>query len=504
MVNSNMLRSHDPNVINPYLKDASNLGGGYADEVVFPENEDDVIQILGEACRTRTPITIAGNGTGLVGARIPLGGIILSTEKLGGLKEIHLSSTGHNYAVTGPAITHKELQKAVSLKGLLYPPDPTEQNAFIGASVATNASGARTFKYGSTRNWIRRLKVILSTGDILDLRRGEFVANKKGRITLKGSRNTFKLNLPQYPIPEGKHSCGYYVTPGMSAIDLFIGSEGTLGVFTEIEVELIPKPEGYFSGIVFFGREEDAWRFADFIKNESLKNRTSNINYTIDACVIEYFDCNSLKLLSSINKQIPKNALSAIFFEQEIHVKTKKKTTEKWFQLCRKFDVLLNKSWFCESSNENTEFRTFRHAIPTLVNKTLRQYNQAKLGTDFTVPHEHFFDMLELYRSSLNNSGIKHCIFGHIADNHLHVNLIPQNDREAEKGWQIYKKLARQVIDWGGTISAEHGIGKIRKEYLLDMIGQSGMQEMAIIKKQLDPCKILGRGNIILEDYLNN
>src|SRR3972149_1117737 len=118
MVNSNMLRSHDPNVINPYLKDASNLSGGYADEVVFPENEDDVIQILDEACRTRTPVTIAGNGTGLVGARIPLGGIILSTEKLGGLREIHQIDGDSSYAITGPALTLKQLQEAASANGL--------------------------------------------------------------------------------------------------------------------------------------------------------------------------------------------------------------------------------------------------------------------------------------------------------------------------------------------------------------------------------------------------
>ena len=134
-----MIRSANPEVVQPYLKDASNLIGGYAREVVFPEDEKEVVLALDEACRTKTPVTVAGNGTGLVGARIPFGGIVLSTEKLGGLREIHQIEGNSSYAVTGPALTLKQLQEAVSAKGLLYPPDPTEQNAFIGASVATNA-----------------------------------------------------------------------------------------------------------------------------------------------------------------------------------------------------------------------------------------------------------------------------------------------------------------------------------------------------------------------------
>ena len=198
-----MIRSNDPSIIRPYLKDASNLSGGYASAVVFPEDENDVVLVLDEACRTRTPVTTAGNGTGLVGGRIPFGGAVLSTEKLGGIRHIHQADGESSYVITGPAITLRALQEAVSAKGLLYPPDPTEQNAFIGASVATNASGARTFKYGATRTWVRRLKVVLATGDMLELRRGECIADKESRLFLKGSRNLFELKLPQYRMPAG-------------------------------------------------------------------------------------------------------------------------------------------------------------------------------------------------------------------------------------------------------------------------------------------------------------
>lgn len=497
-----MLRSTDPNVIRPYLKDASNITGGYASEVVFPENEKEIVQILDEACGTKTPVTIAGNGTGLVGARVPFGGIVLSTEKLGSLMKIHHADGDSSYAITGPAITLRELQKAVSAKGLLYPPDPTEQNAFIGASVATNASGARTFKYGATRKWVRRLKIVLATGDILELGRGEFMANKEARLSLKGSRNLFELKLPQYRMPEGKHSAGYYVAPGMSAIDLFIGSEGTLGVITEIELELIPKPQELFSGVVFFHQEENAWQFADKARDVSLKNRAFQGRDQIDASALEYFDSHALEILHSTYSQIPQQAQAAIFFEQEIQLESKRKLKEQWLQLCQEHQALLDQSWFGHSPKEHAAFRVFRYSIPVLVNRILRQYQQTKIGTDFTVPGEHFFNLLELYRQSLRDSSIRYCIFGHIADNHLHVNLLPQNDQEAERGWQLYRKIAHQIVEWGGTVSAEHGIGKIKREYLLDMFGQSGLREMALIKKKLDPSVILGRGNIIPEEFL--
>lgn len=500
-----MIRSTDPEVIRPYLKDASNLSGGYAEEVVFPENEKDIVQVVHEACRTRKPITIAGNGTGLVGARIPFGGIVLSTQKLGKLREIYQTGNGSIHAVTGPALTHKELQETVSRKGLIYPPDPTEQNAFLGASVATNASGARTFKYGPTRRWIKRLKIVLATGDILELRRGEFTADEKGHIFLKGSQNSFVLKLPKYRVPEGKHSAGYYVTPGMSALDLFIGSEGTLGVITEIELELIPKPHELFSGIIFFGQEESAWQFAGQARDLSLKNRASMVKDQLDASAIEYFDSHALEILRSSYPQVSRQARSAIFFEQEIatHI-SEKRLKEQWHRLSLNHQALLDQSWFGMSHEEYTQFRVFRHAIPVLVNKILRQYHQMKIGTDFTTPREHFFDLLQLYRHTLEDSGLRYCIFGHIADNHLHVNLLPQNDQEARKGWQLYAKIVKSVIAWGGSISAEHGIGKIKRHYLLEMFGRTGLEEMALMKKCLDPWKILGIGNIIPEEFLRS
>lgn len=473
-----MIRSSDPDIIRPYLEDASNLAGGYASEVVFPENEKEVSEILVEASAKKIPVTVAGNGTGLTGARIPFGGIVLSTEKLGGVLAIEFSNEKkEGFAIAGAGTTLRELQEAVSQRGLLYPPDPTEQNAFIGASVSTNASGSRSLKYGSTRRWVRRLKIVLSDGTVLDLKKG----TKKGAVPF----------LPTYRTPSIKNAAGYYMDDRMDPLDLFIGAEGTLGVVVEVEVELIPKPEKLFSGVVFFTQEEDAWQWVDHARREQYGARA-----------LEYLDSQSIALLKEKHPQIPDRGQAAIFFEQEIEGVSEDKVIERWLGLSQGHNALVDQSWFATTPGEQQEFRQFRYAIPVAVNELLHQYHQTKVGTDFAVPKGYYFDMLKSYRQALQDSGLTYCVFGHIGENHLHINLLPRDEEESLKAWEVYHHLARKVIEWGGTIAAEHGVGKIRRQFLLEMFGKAAMMEMVEIKKRLDPSGILGRGNIFSEGFL--
>jgi D-lactate dehydrogenase (cytochrome) len=157
-----------------------------------------------------------------------------------------------------------DLQRAVEAEDLIYHPDPTERGCFLGGNVATNASGARTFKYGPTRNYVLRLKIALATGELLDLRRGELHADAGGKITVPlPTGRVIEAQLPSYRMPQvRKHASGYYVSRGMDVLDLFIGSEGTLGVVVEVEVKLLPKPEGILSGVVFFAAAEHLLGFA--------------------------------------------------------------------------------------------------------------------------------------------------------------------------------------------------------------------------------------------------
>ena len=242
-----------PDEIQSYLSDASFIRDGHADRVVFPESMEEVAEILAAANRDRVPVTVSGAGTGTVGGRVAFGGIVLATDRLNRIKSI-VHEDGGGYAVVEAGVILSDLQRAVDQEGLLYPPDPTERGCFIGGTVATNASGARTFKYGPTRNYIRRLKVVLASGEIVDLRRGDVRADADGRIRV----GTIEVQLPNYQMPATrKNASGYFVAPDMDAVDLFIGSEGTLGVICEVETRLLPKPEGLLSGVVFFANEAD-------------------------------------------------------------------------------------------------------------------------------------------------------------------------------------------------------------------------------------------------------
>ena len=378
----------------------------------------------------------------------------------------------------------------------MYPPDPTERSCFLGGNVATNASGARTFKYGPTRNYVERLKIALGNGEVIDLRRGELYADRNGRIAVPlPSGHSIETQLPTYRMPQvRKHASGYYVAPGMDAIDLFIGSEGTLGVIVEVEVRLLPKPEGLLSGVVFFKSEEELLAFVKEARRTSLANRSLVDKF--DARALEYFDIESLRFLRQKYEKIPEKAIGAIFFEQETTPATEDLLMNEWLALLESNRALSDDSWFATNEQDQAKLREFRHALPVLMNEWFARHNQRKVSTDMAVPDEAFAGMLRFYQDSLRDGDLRYTIFGHIGDNHVHVNILPRDDEEAAKAWEIYRKFIHRAVEVGGTISAEHGIGKLKREYLRELYGEEHLREMAALKRAFDPAGILGRGNI--------
>jgi D-lactate dehydrogenase (cytochrome) len=396
------------------------------------------------------------------------------------------------------------LQKAVEAENLFYPPDPTEWSCQIGGTVATNASGARSFKYGATRRFVRRLEIVTANGEILDLKRGEFVS-KNGSIEIKTPNDvSYKIKLPTYLQPDVRKNASGYLSGGeIDAIDLFIGSEGTLGVITEIELELLPKPEGFLSGIVFFKNEKDLLNFVNEARNLSFQSRAaeirnpkSEIRNSIDATLIEYFDENSLKFISEKFPQVPDDAKGAIFFEQETNSETEDELFERWNELLEAHNADTESSWFTTTEQDLIKMREFRHALPVSVNERIVHYKQRKVGTDMAVPDEHFASFLRFYKNKLDESGLDYVIFGHVGDNHLHANILPKDDAEAQKAKHLYGRFIAQAIMLGGTISAEHGIGKLKSKYLNVMYGERYLNEMAELKRCFDPNGILSRGNM--------
>ena len=526
-----MLIKTDINQFQSYLEDASLYGGGFAEKIYFPESTLDVRIALQEVLREKQTITISGAGTGLVGGRVSHQGCILSLEKIlqtnvpeklkrNKFKTINLSlPTGDSrldlirdndeYSVwVSAAISLEEFQNVLDKEGLFYPPDPTEKKASLGGTLATNASGARSFKYGPTRNWVKTIRVVLAGGEVLDLSRGEYTARD-------GYINNFpfagkKLKVPTYSMPKCKSSAGYFSGEKVDAIDLFIGSEGTLGIITEMELRILKKPKFFLTGICFFNNEMDAWRFVSQARAET------------GFFALEYFDKYSLEKLrlSNTKVNIPVDSEAAIFWEylaneslaeedvwgllqnvMDNNISSAQKETElvKLFDFLKQFNVLEEMSFFVD---DNTAHANFRHALPLRINEEIAENKRIakadlyKIATDMAVDDDHLMEMMMYYEDVLTNQDVEYVVFGHIGSNHLHINFLPKNEKELHQSKEIYKEIAKKIVSMGGTISAEHGIGKTKKEFLPILYSENAIQDMIALKKQLDPYNLLNNGNI--------
>jgi D-lactate dehydrogenase (cytochrome) len=296
---------------------------------------------------------------------------------------------------------------------------------------------------------------------------------------------------------------------------------------------LLPKPLGLLSGIVFFDSEDsllafvrdarklsfahrqsggtEAARLGTFIEKalevtarEVVHQRESDDESSrlIDARALEYFDTESLKFLRQKYEAIPAEAVSAIFFEQETTPATEDSLMTEWLSLLERHDALIDNSWFATSEQDQAKLREFRHALPVLMNEWFARHRQRKVSTDMSVPDDAFGEMLNFYQSTLKTSGLKYTIFGHIGDNHVHVNILPCDDNEGARAREIYLQFLKRAAAVGGTLSAEHGIGKLKRDYLGLFYGDESLRQMAALKLAFDPAGILGRGNIFPETLL--
>ena len=265
----------------------------------------------------------------------------------------------------------------------------------------------------------------------------------------------------------------------------------------------MPKPEGFFSGIVFFQKAEDLLSFVDEAREISFESRLganpqSQIPNpkSVDASHIEYFDANALQFIAERFPETPSGMAGAIFFEQETTADNEDALFEQWNELLEKHNADVDRSWFTTTEQDREKMREFRHALPVSVNEFITKHKQRKVGTDMAVPDDKFPGFLNFYKQTLDASGIDYVIFGHIGDCHLHANLLPKNKEEAIRSRHIYGRCIAQAVMLGGCVSAEHGIGKLKAKYLNVMMGERYLNEMADLKRAFDPKGILGRGNM--------
>jgi len=490
-----MIIKTEQDEIQNYLVDASNTKG-FCDAVYIPESVDEISVIIIESNNNKQSVTVSGNGTGLTGARVPQGGVVISTEKLNNIIEIN---TEKMYVIVEPGVLLSELQDNLLSRSVLYPPDPTERNCFIGGTVATNASGARTFKYGPTRNYVEELDILLADGSPIHLKRGEKYAKDFSLelTTLAGRK--IRISLPEYEMPNTKNASGYFCKRNMDAIDLFIGSEGTLGIITKIKLKLLSLPVDELSCILFFESENYGLNFLTKARDESYNNRESKNIEGIDAAALEYFDENSLGFLKNDFPNIPANSKAAVWFEQQCNGNDDQ-LLEQWINLFLEFEGREEDGWFAMTDKDKEQIVSFRHTISTKVNEYITLNNFRKLGTDVAVPDEKFIEFYYSMKNEVEEAKLDYVIYGHLGNSHCHLNILPKSEEEFIKGQNLYNNICHRAIKIGGTFSAEHGVGKNKTEFLVEMYGEDNVNKMREVKKSLDPNYIFGVGNIFVKE----
>ena len=465
-----------------YLHDESRRAGS-AEQIIFARSEDDVRTAL----QSSLPITIQGARTGIAAGAVPAGGLILNLSRMNDIGEVR-----DGRITVQPGALLSEIRAVAEEHNMFFPPDPTETSASIGGMLACNASGAMSYHYGPTRNWVCALRVVLPDGDALRIDRGQKASGLAFALTTESGR-TLTGELPDLQMPAVKSAAGYFIQPDMDLLDLFVGMEGTLGVITEVELKLIPIPPVQQALCVFFPNEEASLAFVRFLRE------------ALEPVAIEFFGHRALDLLRNSGMELPDlpaHFHTAIYFE--FHGESESLIEEAVMAAAEKM-IELGASdedcWMADGPRELEVHKAFRHATPEAVNLLIDQRKKehpglTKLGTDMSVPDAQLETIMKRYRDDLAATGLEYVIFGHIGNNHVHVNILPRNMEELTQGKALYETWAEQVVAMGGSVSAEHGIGKMKVALLQKMYGADGIAAMRDLKAIFDPEARLNPGNL--------
>jgi D-lactate dehydrogenase (cytochrome) len=509
-----------------YLSDESKLSCQPFELLFFPRSEAELAAVLGETARRGIKVTIAGARTGLVGGCVPSEGALVSLENLDRTVALyHDLPCGEWRLAAQPAVSLRAIAEQLAARrfpqiehsadgaalaalerfrqgpeAYFYPPDPTEMSASLGGTVATNASGARTFRYGPTRDWVRGLRVMLASGEVLEIPRGKYFASPRGEFTVtRAAGGDTTVRIPAYRTPATKNTAGFFAAPHMDLIDLFIGSEGAFGIITAVTVALLKKAPK-MSAVQFLSSEEQALDLVEALRTDP----------GIRLDFLEFYSRGALELLRGRQAQdsrsvgtpaIPAAAGAALFFELDFDPQAKHPALERLRSALARAGASPADSWAAYESRELERLKHFRHILPETINAVIAERKKRhpglhKLGTDLAVPDERLRDMWAVYRDGLRDAGLEWAAFGHIGNNHVHVNIMPRDMADLEKALGLYQLFAEKAVAFGGTVSAEHGIGKLKAKFLKTMFSAEEIDEMRAVKRSLDPQSMLNPGNI--------
>ena len=420
-----------------YIKDNNKV----PDAVVFVKTRNDVIKVVEQAKKYKIPIVCRGAGTNTVGAcRIELGGIVLSFAKMNKILEINKENMT---ATVQPGVILGDLQAEVEKFGLYYPPDPSNLKlSTIGGSIAQSSGGARTFKYGTTKNYVLNLEVVTADGKIMHT----------GSDTVK-------------------NSTGYNLT------SLFVGSEGTLGIITEATLKLIVKPEIKRVIMAYFDTVE-----------ASVKTVNSIIENCITPATLDFMDKNAI---NAVEKYNPTGLLCDKEAALIIEVDGSAESVDRQIIIVEKI-LREMKAAEIKISNNNEEYEKIwsarRSSMPACV-----KIKPDVTTDDVIVPRQNLTELVKGVQSICKKYNLTLCLIGHIGDGSLHPQIpIDYND---EDEYTRYKKAKSEIYDLtaklGGIISGEHGIGADKRPFISKVVNSIALDYMREIKKIFDPDNIL-------------
>lgn len=426
-----------------YALDATNKQNveNLPDVVVFVETVEQVQKVVKLAWENNIPITPRAAGTNLVGACITKkGGIVMNFSKMNKILEVNAENLT---TIVQSGVVIGNLREEVEKIGLFYPPDPSNLAvSTIAGSIALSSGGPRTFKYGSTKDYVIDLKVVLANGDII-----------------KTGSNT------------AKNSTGYHLS------QLFIGSEGTLGIVVEATLKLIPKPEGSRVILAYFDKISDAAKTVNLILENKLLPAT--------------LDIMDEKTLQTIEKFYPAGLLAdkdaALFIEVDGYLSSLDYQQEKVVNICRLGGA--SDIRFSDTEEEAQRIWTARRSAFGACAKLKPNV----VAEDIVVPREKIVDLIEGVRKICDKNNLLVCIMGHIGDGNVHPNipLDLRNEQDVKNYSKTKDEIHQLAIDLGGTLSGEHGIGCEKSKYMTNAIDEVTLEYMKKIKKVFDEKNIL-------------
>jgi D-lactate dehydrogenase (cytochrome) len=475
----------DADIVHGFLEDAAHVPGGYAGGIAFPTTEGQVAALL----RAGDRVLPIGAQSSLTGGATPRGELLLSTRALTRIATVE----GDRVAI-GAGVPLRDLQGMLARQGRFYPPVPTYDGAFIGGTIATNAAGAATFKYGTTRRWIEALTVVLADGSVLDVPRGVTFAHADHLFEIeRPDGSVVCVPVPMYSMPPvPKHSAGYHAAPGMDLIDLFIGSEGTLAVIIGATLRVIVRPSMAIA-LVPCASDEQALLVTRALR-ESAKT---------DLAGVEYIDARSLALLGS--DTFTRAGLDALRRDRPVLMVQFEGAVDAFSGALESAQVSTDVQIAMPGDVRGaTRLFEFREAVPATVNqrvaaaKVREHPDIEKTAADMIVPFDRLEESLTIYREEFERRNLDYAIWGHFSDGNLHPNVIPRSLQDVIVGKDVILEIGRRIVALGGSPLAEHGVGRspIKQTLLRQLYGDEGIEQMRAVKRALDPTSRLAPGVI--------